>query len=226
MFENKIVNPSQKSVELCQWVVRHFSSPNSTVLSLCDGSGTVGIAALAEGRNVVACDIEPTEIQASGYRALLFLEEEYHRSVFLGYDGERGALWAAGDQGDSSQATLVPLTDAEVFGEQQPQQQQPLVQVNGGLTVLEQKTILGHMEACKKKLEAFEMYDVAIALVKVGERAGLYHLVRPNEVEDVAKWFIYKNKKALWDLVHKRQDELGITRTPIPASQQQSPTVL
>jgi hypothetical protein len=218
MFENKIVNPSQKSVELCQWVVRHFSSPNSTVLSLCDGSGTVGIAALAEGRNVVACDIEPTEIQASGYRALLFLEEEYHRSVFLGYDGERGALWAAGDQGDSSQATLVPLTDAEVFGEQQPQQQQPLVQVNGGLTVQEQKAVLGHLEACKVQLNVFKIWALAVALVKVGERAGLFHLVRPNEVEDVSKWFITKNKKALWDLVHKRQDELGITRTPIPES--------
>jgi hypothetical protein len=52
------LNPSQKSVELARWVVRHFSAPATTVVNLCEGSGTFSVAAAVEGRHSIGLDFE------------------------------------------------------------------------------------------------------------------------------------------------------------------------
>jgi DNA modification methylase len=46
-------HPTQKPVDLCQYLVRTFSNADDLVLDLCAGSGTTGVAALTENRRFV-----------------------------------------------------------------------------------------------------------------------------------------------------------------------------
>ena len=52
------VHPTQKSTELCQWLVRTYTNPGDTVLDSTMGSGTTGIAAVMEGRNFIGIESE------------------------------------------------------------------------------------------------------------------------------------------------------------------------
>jgi DNA modification methylase len=49
-------HPTQKPVELMDWLVRSFCSAGSTVLDFAMGSGTTGVAALASGRRFIGIE--------------------------------------------------------------------------------------------------------------------------------------------------------------------------
>jgi site-specific DNA-methyltransferase (adenine-specific) len=54
------LHPSQKPLQLCRWVLRTYSNPGETVLDNAIGSGTMGVAALQEGRLFVGIEQEPS----------------------------------------------------------------------------------------------------------------------------------------------------------------------
>lgn len=49
-------HPTEKSVDLCRWLIRTFTNPGETVLDATAGSGTTAVAALQEGRGVIAIE--------------------------------------------------------------------------------------------------------------------------------------------------------------------------
>jgi site-specific DNA-methyltransferase (adenine-specific) len=53
------VHPTQKSVKLYEYLVRTYTNPGETVLDMCMGSGTTGVACVQLGRNFIGCEIDP-----------------------------------------------------------------------------------------------------------------------------------------------------------------------
>lgn len=47
------LHPTQKPLELCQYLIRTYSNPGDTILDNCAGSGTTGLAAKLESRNFI-----------------------------------------------------------------------------------------------------------------------------------------------------------------------------
>ena len=51
-------HPTEKSVELCRWLIRSYTNPGETVLDATMGSGTTGVAAIFEGRFFIGIEKE------------------------------------------------------------------------------------------------------------------------------------------------------------------------
>lgn len=51
------LHPTQKPVELLQWLVRTYSNEGDTILDNCMGSGTTAIAAIREKRNFIGFEL-------------------------------------------------------------------------------------------------------------------------------------------------------------------------
>lgn len=52
-------HPTEKSVDLCRWLIRSYTNPGETVLDATMGSGTTVVAACMEGRNAIGIELEP-----------------------------------------------------------------------------------------------------------------------------------------------------------------------
>jgi len=52
-------HPTQKPLALMRELVRDFTDPNDVILDLFAGSGTTGVAAIAENRRVILCERVP-----------------------------------------------------------------------------------------------------------------------------------------------------------------------
>lgn len=52
------LHPNQKPVELLRWIVRTYSNDGELVMDPTAGSGTTGVAALAEGRQYVMLEVD------------------------------------------------------------------------------------------------------------------------------------------------------------------------
>lgn len=54
------VHPTQKSSEICEWLIRTYTNPNTTILDNCLGSGTTAVATInvGEGRNFIGIEQE------------------------------------------------------------------------------------------------------------------------------------------------------------------------
>lgn len=51
-------HPTEKSVDLCRWLIRSYTNPGEEVLDATMGSGTTGVAAILEGRNFIGIEKE------------------------------------------------------------------------------------------------------------------------------------------------------------------------
>ena len=51
-------HPTEKSVDLCRWLVRTYTNDGETVLDATMGSGTTGVASILEGRRFVGIEME------------------------------------------------------------------------------------------------------------------------------------------------------------------------
>ena len=51
------LHPTQKPVELIQWLIRSYSNEGDTILDNCMGSGTTAIAAIREKRNFIGFEL-------------------------------------------------------------------------------------------------------------------------------------------------------------------------
>ena len=52
-------HPTQKPVELIEYLVRTYTNAGDTVLDFTMGSGTTGVACMQTGRNFIGCEIDP-----------------------------------------------------------------------------------------------------------------------------------------------------------------------
>lgn len=52
------LHPTQKSIELCEWLIKSYTSPGETILDNCMGVGTTGIAAMNTGRDFIGIEID------------------------------------------------------------------------------------------------------------------------------------------------------------------------
>ena len=88
-------HPTQKPVELYQYLVRTYSNLGETVFDFCMGSGTTGIAAISEGREFIGIEKEQAYfsiaeklIKQSARKPALFHEAQ--QSVHLTASGAGG----------------------------------------------------------------------------------------------------------------------------------------
>jgi len=51
--------PTQKSQELCEYLIKTFTNPGELILDNCAGSGTTGLAAKSAGRDYILIEKEP-----------------------------------------------------------------------------------------------------------------------------------------------------------------------
>lgn len=51
-------HPTEKSVDLCRWLIRSYTNPGERVLDATMGSGTTGVAAILEGRKFTGVESE------------------------------------------------------------------------------------------------------------------------------------------------------------------------
>lgn len=61
-------HPTQKPVTLYEWLVRTYTNPGDTVLDLCMGSGTTGLACLATGRRFIGIEQDSEYFEVSKRR--------------------------------------------------------------------------------------------------------------------------------------------------------------
>ena len=50
------VHPTQKPVELAEYLIRTYTNPGDTVLDNCMGSGTTGVACVNTGRSFIGIE--------------------------------------------------------------------------------------------------------------------------------------------------------------------------
>lgn len=55
---NKRYHPTEKPVQLLEWLVETYSNPGDTVLDSTMGSGSTGVASVAAGRNFVGIELD------------------------------------------------------------------------------------------------------------------------------------------------------------------------
>ena len=53
------IHPTQKPVELCEYLIQTYTRPGELVADLCSGSGTTAVAALNAGRRFVCFETAP-----------------------------------------------------------------------------------------------------------------------------------------------------------------------
>jgi DNA modification methylase len=61
-------HPTVKPVELMRYLVRLVTPRNGVVLDWCMGSGTTGVAAVAEGFRFVGIDLDPAHVEIARER--------------------------------------------------------------------------------------------------------------------------------------------------------------
>jgi site-specific DNA-methyltransferase (adenine-specific) len=64
----KKVHPTQKPVELFEYLIRTYSEPGQVVLDFCMGSGTTGVAAVAAGREFIGIEKDDGYFAAASKR--------------------------------------------------------------------------------------------------------------------------------------------------------------
>jgi site-specific DNA-methyltransferase (adenine-specific) len=57
--KNATKHPTQKPIDLCEYLIKTYTNPGELVLDNCMGSGTTGIACVNTGRDFIGIEINP-----------------------------------------------------------------------------------------------------------------------------------------------------------------------
>ena len=82
----RTVHPTQKPVELCEYLIRTYTRPGEVVADICTGSGTTAVAAVNTGRRFVCFETAPAFYAPATERIRLATE-----AVKAGQKGVQGA---------------------------------------------------------------------------------------------------------------------------------------
>lgn len=69
--EGKTIHPTQKPVELMEYLIRTYTEEGQVILDNCMGSGTTGIACLNSGRKFIGIEQDPDYFTAAEERIIL-----------------------------------------------------------------------------------------------------------------------------------------------------------
>ena len=61
-------HPTQKPVELLEWIIKTYTNDGETVLDNCMGSGSTGIACMNTGRKFIGIELDPTYFETAKKR--------------------------------------------------------------------------------------------------------------------------------------------------------------
>ena len=78
---SKPEHPTQKPVELCEYLIRTYTEEGETVLDNCLGSGTTAIAAINTGRNFIGIEKEAAYIEIAKQRVAAAYETKTRRKT-------------------------------------------------------------------------------------------------------------------------------------------------
>ena len=73
------IHPTEKPVDLCEWLIDTYSNENAVVLDCCMGSGTIGVACLYTNRKFIGIEKNKEFYEMSKTR----LEISYQMDMFL-----------------------------------------------------------------------------------------------------------------------------------------------
>jgi len=76
LSRNNDYHPTQKPVELLEWLIKTYTNEGGVILDNCCGSGSTGVAAMNTGRKFIGMEIEEKYYEIAMER--LGLEEELH----------------------------------------------------------------------------------------------------------------------------------------------------
>jgi site-specific DNA-methyltransferase (adenine-specific) len=62
------LQPTQKPVELMEWLIKTYTNEGDTVLDCCMGTGTTGVAALQTKRNFIGVELNPKHFKVAKKR--------------------------------------------------------------------------------------------------------------------------------------------------------------
>lgn len=57
-YQRKAVHPTQKPVDLCEYLIRTYTKRGETVMDNCMGSGTTGVACVRTGRDFIGMELD------------------------------------------------------------------------------------------------------------------------------------------------------------------------
>ena len=66
--QKSALHPTQKPVELCEWLIKTFTNPGELVLDNCAGSGSTGIACMRAGRDYILMEKEQKYVEVINRR--------------------------------------------------------------------------------------------------------------------------------------------------------------
>mgnify|MGYP002519691512 CR=1 FL=1 len=66
--KTKKQHPTQKPVDLCEYLIKTFTNENDTVLDNCMGSGTTGVACKHLNRNFIGVELDPNYFEIAKNR--------------------------------------------------------------------------------------------------------------------------------------------------------------
>ena len=72
---NKTVHPTQKPVELCEYLIKTYTDAGELVVDICAGSGTTAVACVNTGRRFVCFENSPAIYAVAAERVRTILEE-------------------------------------------------------------------------------------------------------------------------------------------------------
>ena len=74
--ESKTVHPTQKPVELCEYLIKTYTNEGETVLDNCMGSGTTAIACINTNRNYIGFELDAHYCEIANERIRKALAEK------------------------------------------------------------------------------------------------------------------------------------------------------
>ena len=70
------LHPTQKPVELCEYLIKTYTNEGETVLDNCMGSGTTAIACINTNRNYIGFEIDPDYCEAAQERIRIHMQQQ------------------------------------------------------------------------------------------------------------------------------------------------------
>ena len=55
---SKMLHPTEKSIDLCEWLIKTYTNENEVVLDNCMGSGSTGVACINANRKFIGIELE------------------------------------------------------------------------------------------------------------------------------------------------------------------------
>ena len=65
---HKSLHPTQKPIELLEWLIYTYTNENETILDNCMGSGSTGIACINTNRNFIGIELDNTYFEIAKKR--------------------------------------------------------------------------------------------------------------------------------------------------------------